>query len=106
MGPQRVGHIAILLRRWSWLSREFLEGIFWDVGVDDGEVLLQVEYCVSNRSLAEILGGERRHVEDCFLLLILSHIRDFDMQHLRWNLDAPWNLQLANLLDAYTSYTF
>ena len=76
MGPQRVGHIAILLRRWSWLSREFLEGIFGDIGVDDGEVLLQVEYCVSNRSLAEILGGERRHVEDCFLLLILSHIGD------------------------------
>ena len=78
MGPELVGHIAIFGGCSRGLGRELLERLLRYVGVDEGEVLLEVEDGVSNGPLAEVLGREGGNVEDTLLMLILPDISNGD----------------------------
>ena len=64
MSPKLVGHIAVLRLGRRRLGGELVEGLLGDVGVDEGQVLLQVEDGVANRPLAQVLRREGRNVED------------------------------------------
>ena len=64
MSPQLVGHISVLWLGRRRLGGELVEGLLGDVGVDEGQVLLQVEDCVADRPLAQVLRREGRNVED------------------------------------------
>ena len=64
MSPQLVRHIAVLGLGRSGLGGELVEGLLGDVGVDEGQVLLQVEDGVADRALAQVLRREGSHIED------------------------------------------